>query len=147
MALWRQLSLLLCLGNAFGNQWIDYPNEGTATLTHYTLPPGYVAACGCAGDVTKYPAAALSQMAYGSSANWGRWYSIPISGFTQANRRAGLWCLLQVNPGQSCSRKSAFLSQRKERNRCKNSRPVSSVSGWVVLWHGEQDQLVISPRL
>ncbi|KIY74457.1 hypothetical protein CYLTODRAFT_416289 [Cylindrobasidium torrendii FP15055 ss-10] len=52
-------------------QWIDYPDEGTATLTHYDLPKDYIAACGCTGDSTHYPTAALSQMAYGSSAAFG----------------------------------------------------------------------------
>ncbi|KAJ7902003.1 RlpA-like double-psi beta-barrel-protein domain-containing protein-containing protein [Mycena olivaceomarginata] len=47
--------------------WIDYPADGTATMTHYTIPDGYIAACGCVGDSTKYPTAALSQMAFGSS--------------------------------------------------------------------------------
>ncbi|KAF6763072.1 RlpA-like double-psi beta-barrel-protein domain-containing protein-containing protein [Ephemerocybe angulata] len=51
--------------------WIQYPQTGLATLTHYTLPAGYVASCGCTPDSTKYPTAALSQMAYGSSANYG----------------------------------------------------------------------------
>lgn len=53
------------------SQWIDYPDEGTATLTHYDLPKDYIAACGCTGDSTHYPTAALSQMAYGSSAAFG----------------------------------------------------------------------------
>ncbi|EAU91056.1 hypothetical protein CC1G_03224 [Coprinopsis cinerea okayama7 len=64
-------SLFVCL---FGNtlaQWIDYPPDGLATLTHYTLPRGYVASCGCTPETTHYPTAALSQMAYGSSANYG----------------------------------------------------------------------------
>ncbi|PPQ68422.1 hypothetical protein CVT24_004843 [Panaeolus cyanescens] len=52
-------------------QWIDYPDTGLATLTHYTLPSGYVASCGCTGTSTNYPTAALSQMAYGSSTNYG----------------------------------------------------------------------------
>ncbi|KAK7005658.1 expansin-like EG45 domain-containing protein [Favolaschia claudopus] len=51
--------------------WIDYPADGTATMTHYTIPDGYIAACGCVGDSTKYPTAALSQMAYGSSTAYG----------------------------------------------------------------------------
>ncbi|KAJ7217887.1 RlpA-like double-psi beta-barrel-protein domain-containing protein-containing protein, partial [Mycena pura] len=32
---------------------------------------GFVAACGCTGDSTKYPTAAMSQMAYGSSTAFG----------------------------------------------------------------------------
>lgn len=51
--------------------WINYPDSGHATLSHYTLPSGYVASCGCTGASTDYPTAALSQMAYGSSVNYG----------------------------------------------------------------------------
>ncbi|KAJ7680491.1 RlpA-like double-psi beta-barrel-protein domain-containing protein-containing protein [Mycena polygramma] len=51
--------------------WIDYPADGTATMTHYTIPDGFIAACGCTGDSTKYPTAAMSQMAYGSSTAFG----------------------------------------------------------------------------
>ncbi|KAJ6625466.1 hypothetical protein B0H10DRAFT_2001442 [Mycena sp. CBHHK59/15] len=40
--------------------WIDYPADGTATMTHYTIPDGFVAACGCTGESTKYPTAAIS---------------------------------------------------------------------------------------
>ena len=53
------------------SSWIDYPATGLATLTHYTIPQGYIASCGCVGDSTKYPTAALSQMAYGSSKSYG----------------------------------------------------------------------------
>ena len=53
------------------NGWIQYATSGTASLTHYTLPQGYIAACGCTGASTKYPTAAMSQMAYGSSAAYG----------------------------------------------------------------------------
>ncbi|PPQ89736.1 hypothetical protein CVT25_014137 [Psilocybe cyanescens] len=52
-------------------QWIDYSDTGLATMTHYTLPSGYVASCGCTPSSTNYPTAALSQMAYGSSTNYG----------------------------------------------------------------------------
>jgi len=40
-------------------------------MTHYTMPPGYIASCGCTGASTDYPTAALSQMAYGSSVDYG----------------------------------------------------------------------------
>ncbi|KAL1760651.1 RlpA-like double-psi beta-barrel-protein domain-containing protein-containing protein [Schizophyllum commune] len=53
------------------SDWIDYPNNGEATMTHYDLPKDYIASCGCVGGSTKYPTAALSQMAYGSSAAYG----------------------------------------------------------------------------
>lgn len=52
-------------------QWIKYPDSGTASMTHYTLPLDFVAACGCTGESTHYPTAALSQMAYGSSDDYG----------------------------------------------------------------------------
>ncbi|KAF9452711.1 hypothetical protein P691DRAFT_756102 [Macrolepiota fuliginosa MF-IS2] len=52
-------------------QWIDYPSDGLATLTHYTLPKDYIASCGCTPSSTHYPTAALSQMAYGSSNSYG----------------------------------------------------------------------------
>ena len=50
--------------------WL-YPDDGTATLTHYTLPDGYIASCGCTGASTQYPTAAMSQYAYGSSTAYG----------------------------------------------------------------------------
>jgi len=40
-------------------------------MTHYTLPLDFVAACGCTAGSTHYPTAALSQMAYGSSEDYG----------------------------------------------------------------------------
>ncbi|KAF8904447.1 RlpA-like double-psi beta-barrel-protein domain-containing protein-containing protein [Gymnopilus junonius] len=62
---------LLCLLSSVLSQWIDYPNDGLATMTHYTLPSGYIAACGCTSASTDYPTVALSQMAYGSSTSYG----------------------------------------------------------------------------
>lgn len=53
------------------SQWIEYSDSGYATMTHYTMAPGYIASCGCTGASTGYPTAALSQMAYGSSTNYG----------------------------------------------------------------------------
>ncbi|KAI0268753.1 RlpA-like double-psi beta-barrel-protein domain-containing protein-containing protein [Gloeopeniophorella convolvens] len=52
-------------------QWIQYPDSGIATMTHYTLPQDYVASCGCTGESTHYPTAALNQMAFGSSTAYG----------------------------------------------------------------------------
>ncbi|ESK96550.1 endoglucanase v-like protein [Moniliophthora roreri MCA 2997] len=52
-------------------QWIDYPANGFATMTHYDLPKDYIASCGCTEKSTHYPTAALSQMAFGSSAAYG----------------------------------------------------------------------------
>ncbi|KZT10946.1 uncharacterized protein LAESUDRAFT_721360 [Laetiporus sulphureus 93-53] len=63
--------LLLSFSSATATDWIQYPADGIATLTHYTLPENYIAACGCTADSTHYPTAAMSQMAYGSSAAYG----------------------------------------------------------------------------
>ena len=52
-------------------EWIQYPDTGTATMTHYSLPQDYIASCGCTGKSTHYPTAALNQMAYGSSTSYG----------------------------------------------------------------------------
>ncbi|KAI0031732.1 RlpA-like double-psi beta-barrel-protein domain-containing protein-containing protein [Vararia minispora EC-137] len=63
---------LLCAAAACASsEWIEYPSDGIATMTHYTLPSGYVASCGCTGASTGYPTAALNQMAFGSSTNFG----------------------------------------------------------------------------
>ncbi|TCD62922.1 hypothetical protein EIP91_006220 [Steccherinum ochraceum] len=51
--------------------WIQYPSDGTATMTHYTLPTDYIAACGCTADSTHYPTVAMSQLAFGSSRAYG----------------------------------------------------------------------------
>lgn len=53
------------------SEWIQYSPSGYATMTHYTLPEGFIAACGCAINSTLYPTAAMNQMAYGSSAAYG----------------------------------------------------------------------------
>ncbi|KAH0588960.1 hypothetical protein H2248_004741 [Termitomyces sp. 'cryptogamus'] len=58
-------------GLAAASAWIEYPSDGFATLTHYEIPLGFVASCGCVPDSTHYPTAALSQMAYGSSTAFG----------------------------------------------------------------------------
>ncbi|KAG8970336.1 hypothetical protein FRC03_009609 [Tulasnella sp. 419] len=50
--------------------WV-YPDDGWATLTHYDLPRDYIASCGCVGKSTHYPTAALSTLAYGSTASYG----------------------------------------------------------------------------
>ncbi|ORY92589.1 RlpA-like double-psi beta-barrel-protein domain-containing protein-containing protein [Leucosporidium creatinivorum] len=47
------------------------PNEGTASLTHYDLPPTAIAACGCSNTSSEYPTAALNQAAYGSTVSSG----------------------------------------------------------------------------
>lgn len=62
----------LVLSIPAAHAWIEYPDTGTASMTHYTLGSGTVAACGCVGgSADKYPTAAMSQMAYGSSQAYG----------------------------------------------------------------------------
>ncbi|KAI0790767.1 RlpA-like double-psi beta-barrel-protein domain-containing protein-containing protein [Abortiporus biennis] len=51
--------------------WLQYPSDGIATMTHYTLPENYIASCGCTAASTHFPTAALSQQAYGSSTAYG----------------------------------------------------------------------------
>lgn len=53
------------------SEWIQYPSSGFATMTHYTLPENFIAACGCTAASTHYPTAALNQMAFGSSTAYG----------------------------------------------------------------------------
>ncbi|KAI0312751.1 RlpA-like double-psi beta-barrel-protein domain-containing protein-containing protein [Amylostereum chailletii] len=68
------LALLLSLltgARADNSSWIDYPDDGIATMTHYDLPRDFVASCGCTPDSTHYPTAALNQMAFGSSTAYG----------------------------------------------------------------------------
>ncbi|KAI0305458.1 RlpA-like double-psi beta-barrel-protein domain-containing protein-containing protein [Multifurca ochricompacta] len=52
-------------------KWIEYTDSGFATMTHYTLPQDYIASCGCTGQSTHFPTAALNQMAFGSSTAYG----------------------------------------------------------------------------
>ncbi|KAE9411283.1 hypothetical protein BT96DRAFT_961244 [Gymnopus androsaceus JB14] len=69
--LWVIFLLLFGQVLATSSPWIQYPSFGYATLTHYSLPLDFVASCGCTGESTHYPTAALSQMAYGSSTAYG----------------------------------------------------------------------------
>jgi hypothetical protein len=111
MTMWRSsmaiigysLLCFLLFPGAF-SQWIPYPDSGQATLTHYDLPRGYVAACGCTPETTHYPVAALSQMAFGSSANFGAYQVRPGSNArSDNNHRPRMWKVLQLNSGQpSC---------------------------------------------
>ena len=73
---WRPIFFLGLLRDQAIAQWIEYADSGPASLTHYTLPLNFVAACGCTPESTHYPTAALSQMAYGSSADYGAHISI-----------------------------------------------------------------------
>lgn len=65
------LAVFAPLVYANSTEWIQYPDTGTATMTHYTLPQNYIASCGCTGESTHFPTAALNQMAFGSSDNYG----------------------------------------------------------------------------
>jgi hypothetical protein len=53
LRLW--IPLLLLIPNAFG--WLNYSLTGEATMTHYTMDRGFIAACGCTGGSTYYPTA------------------------------------------------------------------------------------------
>ena len=89
-------ALCFLVQNVFASdQWINYPDSGHATLTHYTLTSGYIASCGCTGASTDYPTAALSQMAYGSSVNYG----ICLISLSQ---KKFSWLLF--SPGPGCGR-------------------------------------------
>lgn len=61
--------LLVLLGTA--SAAVDFAAQGYASLTHYDLPAGYVASCGCVGRSTYYPTAALNRYAYGSNTSFG----------------------------------------------------------------------------
>ncbi|KAJ3724688.1 RlpA-like double-psi beta-barrel-protein domain-containing protein-containing protein [Lentinula raphanica] len=65
------LTLFLLFVPTLASEWIEYPDNGFATLTHYSLPLDYIASCGCTAESTHYPTAALSQMAFGSSTAYG----------------------------------------------------------------------------
>lgn len=71
LLVWLSFSVTCLPETVFASDWIDYPPNGHATLTHYTLPENYIAACGCTADSTHYPTAAMSQMAFGSSTAYG----------------------------------------------------------------------------
>lgn len=74
-------------------QWISYPPAGLASLTHYQLPTNYIAACGCVADSTHYPTAALSQMAYGSSTDYGKY-----------PRKRAFFCFSSRETGPACGK-------------------------------------------
>ncbi|KAG1748974.1 RlpA-like double-psi beta-barrel-protein domain-containing protein-containing protein [Suillus paluster] len=65
------LSFLPRTSRASDSEWIDYSADGYATMTHYSLPENFIAACGCTTTSTNYPTAAMNQMAYGSSTSYG----------------------------------------------------------------------------
>ncbi|KIM92054.1 hypothetical protein PILCRDRAFT_57037 [Piloderma croceum F 1598] len=56
---------------SLASAWIQYPPDGFATMTHYTMPSDFVASCGCTSDSSQFPTAAMNQMAYGSSTSYG----------------------------------------------------------------------------
>jgi len=61
----------LALFSFADDQTFQYPPSGLATMTHYELPVDFIASCGCTAASTHYPTAALSQLAYGSTASYG----------------------------------------------------------------------------
>jgi len=63
--------VVFCLLSLTSAQWIQYPADGFASMTHYTMPSDYVASCGCTADSSQFPTAAMSQMAFGSSTSYG----------------------------------------------------------------------------
>jgi len=65
------LGLVLLVLVVVQAQWIEYPANGFASMTHYSLPLDFVAACGCIPASTHFPTAAMSQMAFGSSTAFG----------------------------------------------------------------------------
>jgi hypothetical protein len=64
-------TLLVVAQLVLASSWIEYPNDGIATMTHYSLPVDFITACGCTAQSTHYPTAALNQMAFGSSTAFG----------------------------------------------------------------------------
>jgi len=68
--LWNVVQLFVLWKSFATAQW-RYPDEGWATMTHYDMPKGYIASCGCTGKSTYYPTAALSQWAFGSDTAYG----------------------------------------------------------------------------
>lgn len=43
-------TVLCLLSLASATEWIQYPANGFATMTHYTMPNNFVASCGCTAD-------------------------------------------------------------------------------------------------
>jgi hypothetical protein len=67
----QAITIFLLFPFICATQWIQYPDNGVATMTHYTLPQNYIASCGCTGESTHYPTAALNAMAFGSTTGYG----------------------------------------------------------------------------
>jgi len=57
--------------SGFAQAYWQMPSTGLATMTHYDIPLDDIAACGCTGESTHYPTAAISQLAYGSTDSYG----------------------------------------------------------------------------
>lgn len=53
------------------NAFWPVPPTGFATMTHYDLPLDTIAACGCTAESTHYPTVAISQLAFGSTSQYG----------------------------------------------------------------------------
>ena len=65
------LLLLVIFSLTLTSASLDFAPTGYASLTHYDLPSNYVASCGCVGQSTHYPTAALNRYAYGSNTSFG----------------------------------------------------------------------------
>jgi len=70
MLLLSTLSLFLGLIYNANAYW-QIPSSGYASMTHYSIPLNDIAACGCTGESTHYPTAAMSSLAYGSTSQYG----------------------------------------------------------------------------
>jgi hypothetical protein len=120
--------------------WIAYPPGGRATLTHYSLPTDYVAACGCTPASTHYPTAALSQMAFGSSTAYGQ---CPLSppGSSHLALRPGMRPVLHANSPESGDSEPP-LPPRPQIHHRQNHRFVPTYSGRLVRRYRRKAKLV-----
>ncbi|KZT38852.1 hypothetical protein SISSUDRAFT_712798 [Sistotremastrum suecicum HHB10207 ss-3] len=65
------LSLWFSMYSALVAAYYQVPPTGYASMTHYDLPLNDIAACGCTGASTHFPTAAIAQIAYGSTDQYG----------------------------------------------------------------------------
>jgi len=135
--------LLISLTASVPAQWIDYPDDGLATMTHYTLPSGYIASCGCTPSSTYYPTAALSQMAYGSSTSYGMCSLFFTAALCSVSTpRSKLWKMLQLDFGQPSCCKPSFCAFRSQVHCCQSHRSLSIVTRWLVFCNNNKGQPV-----
>ena len=135
---------ILLLGDQVIAQWIDYPDHGPASLTHYNLPTDFIAACGCTAESTHYPTAALSQMAYGSSADYGAHISLLLYLVIDIHfsSRARLWKVLQSDPASSSDCNTSVLSTGGEKHCCQGHRPLPAFEERLLFWHNYKTKFV-----